>query len=195
MSRQPSLLGSQFELAVGAAHDPASGSQRSNLFPWDHAGASSSVSGIAFKAGASDIPSFGGRADSRLRGSSLIRDSLGPVVPESPASFGLTASHRGDGFEFDVPAEDPSGLESQLSDASVMTLERNSFNFLEYAKMQLNAFPSATSTVKFNDVVPSETSTRHVASAAFYHCLVLATKDLLGVRQAEPYGAIEIVIK
>lgn len=37
--------------------------------------------------------------------------------------------------------------------------------------MQLNAFPSATSTVKFNDVVPSETSTRHVASAAFYHCL------------------------
>ena len=65
------------------------------------AGASSSVSGIAFKAGASDIPSFGGRADSRLRGSSLTRDSLGPVVPESPASFGLTASHRGDGFEFD----------------------------------------------------------------------------------------------
>lgn len=76
-----------------------------------------------------------------------------------------------------------------------MTLERNSFNFLEYAKMQLNAFPSATASLKFNDVVPVEASTRHVTAAAFYHCLVLGTKNLLGVKQTEPYGDIELTIR
>lgn len=80
--------------------------------------------------------------------------------------------------------------------------------------MQHNAFPS--STLKFSDVVPTETSTRHVAAAAFYHCLgacrqhygfevvllayalhliVLTTKDLLGVKQEEPYGSMEVNIK
>ena len=37
--------------------------------------------------------------------------------------------------------------------------------------MQLSAFPSATSELEFDDVVPKATSTRRVAAAAFYHCL------------------------
>ena len=77
--------------------------------------------------------------------------------------------------------------ESQQS--NVLTLERNSFNFLEYVsvlngpnarrlpdigryvKMQARAYPSATSEVPFDDVVLKATSTRRVAAAAFYHCL------------------------
>lgn len=35
--------------------------------------------------------------------------------------------------------------------------------------MQLQVAPSAT--LMFDDIVPNETSTRHVAAAAFYHCL------------------------
>lgn len=124
-----------------------SGSQRSNLFPWDNAGVSSSISGAVFRPGGSDRLSLG-RADSRLRGSSHGRDSAPPGVPESPASFGLPRSHRESGFEFDgeflsddetadaysataVPADEPVEDDSQMSNASLMTLERNSFNFLE----------------------------------------------------------------
>ncbi len=40
-----------------------------------------------------------------------------------------------------------------------------------YAKVQLSAYPSATSEVQFDDIVPKATSTRRVAAAAFYHCL------------------------
>lgn len=194
VSRPPSVLGSQFELGAAPLHEFPSGSQRSNVFPWDHAGVSSSISGAGpFAAGGgSDKQSFV-RADSRLRGSSLGRDSVAGGVPESPASFGLTPSHRDNAFEFDVPAEDPA-MDTQLSDASMMTLERNSYNFLEFAKIQLNAFPYADSTLAFDNVVPVETSTRHVAAAAFYHCLVLATKDLLSVNQTEPYGPVQITI-
>ncbi|GJE86137.1 Rad21/Rec8 family protein [Phanerochaete sordida] len=195
-SRPPSILGSQFyEGDAAPAQDYGSGSQRSNLFPWDNAGVSSSVSSAAVPAGGgSDRLSFV-RADSRLRGSSVDHDSLtAGFVPPSPASFGVSASHRGSGFEFDVPAGDVNADDSQMTDASVLTLERNSFNFLEYARQQLNAAPSATSSLKFSDVVPTE-STRHVAAAAFYHCLVLSTKDLLKVEQDESYSNIEITIR
>lgn len=98
------MLGSQFELGAAPLHEFPSGSQRSNVFPWDHAGVSSSISGVVpfNAAGGSDRDrqSFA-RADSRLRGSSLGRDSVGGGVPESPASFGLTSSHRDNAFEFD----------------------------------------------------------------------------------------------
>lgn len=45
--------------------------------------------------------------------------------------------------------------------------------FCRYAKVQLSAYPSATSEVQFDDIVPKATSTRRVAAAAFYHCLGL----------------------
>lgn len=82
---------------------------------------------------------------------------------------------------------------------------------LRYAKMQYRSLPS-TQYLVFDDVVPKATSTARVAAAALYHCLgvcllrdtgrptesaflvVLATKDLLQVKQEEPYGRIDVRI-
>ncbi|KZT02692.1 uncharacterized protein LAESUDRAFT_661292 [Laetiporus sulphureus 93-53] len=199
-SRPLSGFGSQFDLP-GVGQDLFSGSQRSALFPWDNAGASSSVNGatLDFRRDSSAKRSFG-RADTRLRGSSLSSRHESPLhsgryYPDSPADFGLRNSQSGEGFQFDVPGDLSVLNESELSDANLPTLERNSFNFLEYAKMQLKTFPSSTSTLTFNDVVPKATSTPHVAAAAFYHCLVLATKDLVNVAQDEPYGQLHITVK
>ncbi|EPT04358.1 hypothetical protein FOMPIDRAFT_1058151 [Fomitopsis schrenkii] len=193
-SRAPSLIGSQFELP-GAGHDFVSGSQRSALFPWDNAGASSSAAGGPLGSARGSIA----RADTRLRGSSLSSRHASPLpggrILESPADFGVRGSLSGEGFEFDVPGEGSMANESQMSDMNVLTLERNSYNFLEYAKMQLKTFPAATSTLTFDDVVPRQTSTPHVAAAAFYHCLVLATKDLVQVAQEAPYGTLRITVK
>ena len=121
------------------------------------------------------------------------------------------------------------------SDINLVTLERNSFNFLEYAfrssrsiaranrtdgaadryaKMQQQTLPKSAE-LAFDTVVPKISSTRHVAASAFYHCLgafigsremryrfllsicwllVLATKNLLSLRQAEPYESITIEV-
>lgn len=103
VSRPPSALGSQFEANAIHVESYRSGSQRTNLFPWDNAGVSSSVSGVAAvpARGGSDRLSFA-RADSRLRGSSVDKDSItAGLVPESPASFGIPASRRESTFEFD----------------------------------------------------------------------------------------------
>lgn len=81
-----------------------------------------------------------------------------------------------------------SALDSQRSDMNLITLERNSFNFLEYVRMtryliilpgfrryvrmQLQGLPkNSVAELSFDAVVPMTTSTRHVAAAAFYHCL------------------------
>ncbi|KAI0961589.1 hypothetical protein AcV7_000653 [Taiwanofungus camphoratus] len=199
-SRPPSLLGSHLDLDPRIAQDFMSGSQRSAFFPWDNAGASSSVNGASFDFGreSSAKRSFG-RADVGLRGSFLGSRPESPLNPgrplDSPTDFGTRNPQSGDNFVFEVPDEDSVLVESQRSDMNILTLERNSFNFLEYAKMQLKTFPSPTSTLTFDDVVPTLTSTPHVAAAAFYHCLVLATKDLVNVTQERPYGTLKITVK
>jgi meiotic recombination protein REC8 len=82
--------------------------------------------------------------------------------------------------------------------------------FHRYVRMQIQGLPNSVDELSFDGVVPMATSTRHVAAAAFYHCLgkeidfpgsqrlmpqvVLATKDLLHLKQAEPYGALCITI-
>lgn len=81
---------------------------------------------------------------------------------------------------------------------------------LRYAKMQRQAKPNDE--LKFATIVPAVTSTRHIAATAFYHCLgeevhvslvkvgsdrafaVLATKNLLHIKQAEPYAPIVISV-
>ncbi|KAI0801231.1 Rec8 like protein-domain-containing protein [Fomes fomentarius] len=198
-SRPPSAPRSYLDLGVRPTGDMMSASQRSSFFPWDHAGPSSSVGGAAFGIDGSDILSA--MRPASKRGSSLgsRRESFllpgGGGVPSSPADFGLRNSQiGGEDFLFNVPEEETHpGEESQQSNA--LTLEKNSFNFLEYAKMQLQAFPNADAEVSFDDVVPKATSTPRVAAAAFYHCLVLATKDLLSVRQEEAYGVLKIRVK
>ncbi|RPD82524.1 hypothetical protein L226DRAFT_565089 [Lentinus tigrinus ALCF2SS1-7] len=193
-SRPPSAMGSHFDFDLRPTQDIISGSQRSGFFPWDHAGPSSSVGGAAFGVDGSDV--FSAMRPASRRGSSLGRDSFlvpgGGTVPPSPINFGLGSSQiGGEDFQFNVPAEET----NEESQQSVLTLEKNSFNFLEYAKMQLRASPTANEELAFDDVVPKATSTRRVAAAAFYHCLVLTTKDLLSVRQEEPYGELQIRVK
>lgn len=83
-----------------------------------------------------------------------------------------------------------------------------------YAKMQYRSLSEGVQ-LTFDMVVPRETSTRHVASAAFYHCLgrykqwahsftadnhasgisVLATKDLLKLEQPVPYESVVLEIR
>ncbi|KAG9314349.1 hypothetical protein JVU11DRAFT_5141 [Chiua virens] len=176
-------------------------SQRSALFPWDMAGGSSSIS-----ARAGEMQLLSGdrmcveQADARLRGSSASR--RGSSLPSFPgnlqAGIGSPAVisrvvQSDDDFVFDVPGNNDIG-ESLQSEASRVALEKNSHNFLEYAKMQYKSLPSTTQYLAFDDVVPRATSTARVAAAALYHCLVLATKDLMRVNQGEPYGRIDIRI-
>ncbi|KAI0052884.1 hypothetical protein FA95DRAFT_1553180 [Auriscalpium vulgare] len=184
-SHPPSPLGGAFDFHVGRDPEPASGSQKSSLFPWDNAGPSSSVNGgAAFDLG-SDRVSIG-HSEVRIRGSSLgrskrdsslIPSQIGSTVGGigfSPGAFGKVGTQiEGENFEFDVPAEGPSQAEAdtQQSDLNLVTLERNSFNFLEYAKMQMQTLQQPSEGVIFDNMVPKATSTPHVAAAAFYHCL------------------------
>ncbi|TFK93458.1 hypothetical protein K466DRAFT_594355 [Polyporus arcularius HHB13444] len=192
-SRPPSAMGSHLDFDLRPTQDIISGSQRSGLYPWDHAGPSSSVGGGAFAVDGSDV--FSAMRPASKRGSSFGRDSFlvpgGGTVPPSPINFGLGSSQiGGEDFQFEVAEET-----NEESQQSVLTLEKNSFNFLEYAKMQLTANPSVNAELAFDDVVPKATSTRRVAAAAFYHCLVLTTKNLLSVRQEEPYGELKVRMK
>jgi len=85
--------------------------------------------------------------------------------------------------------------------------------------MQYQTLSKPDGQLTFETVVPKSTSTRHVAAAAFYHCLgsflvsgttygsspdnadidrnillVLATKNLLKLEQSEPYGSVVLGI-
>jgi len=182
------------------------GSQRSSLFPWDNAGASSS-NGNAADAGLPGSENFVEHVDVRLRSNSLShRDSS--IVPSQRGSiviggigFSPVLSGRGSqvigeldfAFEVENVPEEPQ-QETQKSDLNLITLERNSYNFLEYAKMQYQTLHKPNGQLTFETVVPNLSSTRHVAAAAFYHCLVLATKDLIHLEQRNPYEPFTIVI-
>ncbi|KAL0581624.1 R8 protein [Marasmius crinis-equi] len=200
ISRPPSV-GPEFSFDLGS--NEKLGSQRSSLFPWDNAGAdiSSSVGGAG---GGSDRVVFE-RAEVRLRGSSVSRregslplsqnGSISGIRGISPGDFGRSSQIIGEDFTLRDEVEEPANhqnSDTQRSDLNLVTLERNSFNFLEYVKMQQKAMRGGPDGISFDTIVPKTASTRHVAAAAFYHCLVLATKDLVHVSQAEPYGPISV---
>ncbi|TFK57093.1 hypothetical protein OE88DRAFT_1650669 [Heliocybe sulcata] len=179
-SRPPSVLGSF--LGQGARDVPIGSSQRSSLFPWDNAGPSSSAAGVPFgSAGIGSDRISVGQADIRLRrsrsgsrrGSSLVPSRAVSVLGDVGMSPMLGDVPLGnDDFMFDMPVEDKAPVEdSQISELNLVTLERNSHNFLEYTKMQIQSLPHGTDSLTFDDVVPKDTSTPHVAAAAFYHCL------------------------
>ncbi|KAF9453831.1 hypothetical protein P691DRAFT_771123 [Macrolepiota fuliginosa MF-IS2] len=191
--------GSQFGIEIEPKD--SFGSQKS-VFPWDNAGASSSANGHMF----SDQVDIA-QADIRLRSSPLSRRES-PLLRKSRSgsilaginglsTAGVNSSQL---FGEDNLVDDASGVgdvredmeDSQRSEVALVTLEKNSFNFLEYAKMQHQANPGED--LKFATVVPNVSSTRHVAAAAFYHCLVLATKNLVSLKQKESYGPIAISI-
>ncbi|KAF8445927.1 hypothetical protein L210DRAFT_2943023 [Boletus edulis BED1] len=112
-------------------------SQRSALFPWDMAGASSSVSA---REGGIQLPINNrlsvDHADARLRGSSVSqRGSSLLSFPnpqsgvESPAVI-LPAIQSDDDFIFDVPG-DNYAPDSRQPEANRIALEKNSYNFLD----------------------------------------------------------------
>ncbi|KAG2366517.1 hypothetical protein BDR07DRAFT_1274033 [Suillus spraguei] len=190
--RLMSVLGDEFGLDIVQN----SLSQRSALFPWDNAGGSSSFSGAVLLGRQSSDKISVDHAETRLRGSSLSR--RGSSIPSQQGDIlggagGFPASPQiiDDDFVFNGN----SVAESQLSEVNLATLERTSFNFLEYAKMQYKSLSGSARFLAFDDVVPRTTSTAHVAAAALYHCLVLGTKDLIQLRQEEAYRTIEIRIK
>lgn len=173
------------------------GSQRSSLFPWDNAGASSS-NGNAADANFPGSENFVDHVDVRLRSNSLSHHS--PSIATGGIGFSPVPSGRGshvfgEDFAFDVEnGPDETQQETPKSDLNLITLERNSYNFLEYAKMQYQTLPKPNGRLTFETVVPNLSSTRRVAAAAFYHCLVLATKDLIHLEQMNPYEPFTIVI-
>ncbi|CAE6521398.1 unnamed protein product [Rhizoctonia solani] len=161
-------------------------SQRSGLLPWDNVGISSSTNGDV---GPLNLPEKDEHITVRLK--SLSRSGRGSSVAlsrlsASPGRFGPGLDAFGsDAFELGNAAEEqPTQTE--------VTLERNSFKFLEYARMQTRALSDPSSGVMFSGIAPKESSTAHVAASAFYHTLVLATKSAVRVKQTEPFGDIAI---
>ncbi|KAK2461926.1 hypothetical protein APHAL10511_006389 [Amanita phalloides] len=197
-SRPPSVIGSNLGLNVEIP-ESFSQAQKTFLFPWDNAGPSSSTGAVPF-ALSSNNQVYEERADIQLRGSSRSRrgDSLAPSLLGSnlvPGEFSPAPIDRGshelvEDYEFEVKSSARNSVvaERRQTEMNMPELERNSLNFLEYAKMQFNTLPnSAQQQLSFDTIVPKPGSTRHVAAAAFYHCLVLGTKNLLHFTQQEPY--------
>ncbi|KIY71651.1 hypothetical protein CYLTODRAFT_487083 [Cylindrobasidium torrendii FP15055 ss-10] len=195
-SRQSSLSRAQFGLEVEANLESQPSQRSRNMYPWDNAGVLSSSSGVGFP----DHISID-RADVALKPRSSLnsrRDgspglsAIGSAgVPVSPGFE--RGSQAGDDYRFDVdgPEERSIGNISQRSEVNPVTLEKNSFNFLEYAKIQMQTLPDAAEGLSFDTIVPKE-SNKRVAAAAFYNCLVLATKDLVRLKQPEPYAPLVI---
>ncbi|KAF8974045.1 hypothetical protein BDZ97DRAFT_1912480 [Flammula alnicola] len=184
ISRSASVLGaSNFGFDLGP-RDPMNGSQRSSLFPWDNAGPSSSTGNGPFPL--PDDDHAVAQVDVRLRSISLSRRNspllsthrgsmlAAAVILSSPAAVGRNSQIFGEDFVFDVEnaaIPEDTQQDTQKSDLNLITLERNSFNFLEYAKMQYQTLAKPDGRLTFDTIVPTTTSTRHVAAAAFYHCL------------------------
>ncbi|KAJ7634292.1 Rec8 like protein-domain-containing protein [Mycena polygramma] len=134
VSRPPSVLGGNFDIAP----PPPSGSQRSSLFPWDNAGGGSSSAGFAPMGSdriSVDRADIGMRRSSlSRRDSSLVPSQNGSIVDGLQFSPGLAKSSQalGEDYAFDVENQpNQSAVDSQRSDMNLITLERNSFNFLE----------------------------------------------------------------
>ncbi|KAF9786961.1 Rec8 like protein-domain-containing protein [Thelephora terrestris] len=201
-SRPPSIVGSHLGIVARGNQDSVVQSQKSSLlFPWDNAGVSSS-GGFDFDLGHGSLNLGSGTGEMPLHRSRSVSGREGSLMRSlagSPVPFNLqNEGPLSDDFQFRVPDEDTS-VASLRPDVNLRNLEPKSHDFLKYAKMLLQTLPG-TGALRFDDVAPkapkvSGTETRRVAAAAFYHCLVLSTKDLVKLEQKEPYGRIEITIK
>ena len=156
--RISSRPGSQLDFLAAQAEFNIS-SQRSSLFPWDHAGFMSSSGAPMLPGEGSDKISVdqvsirlpGGRNNSIGPRDGSLGGSLPPSVTGGPGGSAIAFSPGpvGEDFRFDgkdcsfvgeeeidtihctVDAVQKEAFESQLTDANLITLERNSFNFLE----------------------------------------------------------------
>ncbi|KAF8622477.1 hypothetical protein AX15_006993 [Amanita polypyramis BW_CC] len=180
-SRPPSVIGSNLGFDI-RLHESLSQTQKTFMFPWDNAGPSSSTGGAPFGL-FSNNQVFPEQADVHLRESSRSRrrDSLAPshigsnfaAGDFSPAPVGRGSQGLAEDYEFDVKSSARNSVvpDARQTEMDMLALERNSLNFLEYAKMQFKTLPSSAQELSFDTIAPKSGSTRHVAAAAFYHCL------------------------
>jgi len=126
---------------LGGNLEIGSGSHKSSLFPWDNAGLSSSAAGVPFDMG-SGISI--GHDEVRLKDASVGRSSgrESSLVPSQlnsgPGATGISpriveklGTVVNDSFEFDVPGGSAMPRDAPGMEPDLVTLERNSFNFLE----------------------------------------------------------------
>ncbi|TFL06215.1 Rec8 like protein-domain-containing protein [Pterulicium gracile] len=196
-SRPASSVGSQtrFKPQNQDRDLSSAGTQRSALLPWDYAAPSSATNNDPFDDGSA---SYRLRESPAHRRSSINPSYLSSATGLSPGAKGPSRMIDED-FAFNIThADEQQTLEdTQQSNQYSAALEKNSHNFLEYAKMQqqsLQASSTGATGLPFDTVAPKLTCTRQVAAAAFYHCLALATKDLLRVEQPVPHGPITLHI-
>jgi len=184
LSRPSSVVGSSL-LGRGALEMSQDEHVGNIMFPWDNAGLFSSNAPIPGSAGCSDYTLSFGSNTVRVRHDSSkgsIRDSPAIKLWDEDARLGI-AGHEGDYF--------PVIGETQES-GNMVVLERNSLNFLGYARMHM---ASRSGPLFFADIVPTESSSTRIASEGFHHCLALATKGIIRLEQKDPYGPIKIEIE
>ncbi|KAH7103992.1 Rec8 like protein-domain-containing protein [Auriculariales sp. MPI-PUGE-AT-0066] len=205
-SRPASGLGIELGLEYPRADKEYGGSASS--FPWDNAGLglSSSVMGggvggssqrdsvrapslhdvevgrLSYSR-ASGSPSASGQGSRILQG---MEEDIGMFDGDGQLDFGAG------GLEGDSQSQSQS--QSYSLSQSLAALERNSGNFLEYAKIEFYGLPPGSKSIEFSQIVRPETSSRRVASTGFYHSLLLATKNLIRIAQPHPFGPINIEI-
>ncbi|KAJ3048798.1 hypothetical protein HK097_010197 [Rhizophlyctis rosea] len=125
-----------------------------------------------------------------------------------------TFSNVGDDFQFDVFRGNSSfggSIDSPLKDlpnidgpniddenpfkdpeSASASMEREMSAFLAYVKDIASG--AGTDSVQFFDLIPPHTSSRKVATGAFYHLLALSSRNVLRPTQEEPYGDIRITV-
>ncbi|KAF8517968.1 hypothetical protein BU17DRAFT_66681 [Hysterangium stoloniferum] len=161
-SRPSSVVGSSL-LGRGALQISQGEHVGNIMFPWDNAGLSSSNAPIPGSVGRSDYTfSFDSTTVRVRRGSSKgsARDS--PTIEFRDEAIGLEIAGQ-EGEYFPVVGE------TQESE-NMVVLERNSLNFLGYARMHM---ASDSGPLFFANIVPVESSSARIASEGFYHCLGL----------------------
>ncbi|EGN95724.1 hypothetical protein SERLA73DRAFT_76799 [Serpula lacrymans var. lacrymans S7.3] len=179
-------------------------SSASNELPWNNAAYSSSISGAVHKHGRQSNDKVNiEHQDVHIRLGSLGRERESSILSRTenaaymdicsavPRSSQLSTDED---FVFDVPGEHPLS-ELKLPDMNNITLEKDSVNFLLYAKTLPLSVSGSPPAILFDVAVPKATSTVRVAAAALYHCLVLNTKGLIRLRQDRAYGRIMFTIK
>ncbi|PVF94566.1 hypothetical protein CPB86DRAFT_765649 [Serendipita vermifera] len=192
--RAPSQVPSIRSIEIPRDYVVEEGTQHSGLFPWDNAAPSSSnnegIFGSIANSRSDRNISEHDIADTNIelrslsgsrRGSFSLSQQGGPLVLPGDLPDNSIEDYR-------LPDPDEH-VETQQSDVAPETLERNALNFLVFMRIQQNT--KETSSVTLDDMV-GPVRTLRVASSAFYCCLVLATKNLLRVKQDEAFGTITL---
>lgn len=113
------------------------------------------------------------------------------------------AASRDEEFELYGPGANVSTQEAGTSQWVSDVLEREAFNFLEFLQatiekkqelLDTGTDEEGNATTTFEDLLPPVNNSRVVAAQGLLHVLSLATQGVVGVKQYEAFGAIELSI-